>query len=433
VSTPDQDEATLLGCAATWLHFVRTVVMAPLSAAAVASGAGSSSAASLTLPQLQRAWDERVEPKLAAALGPSACADSSSKKGGCGPLQTALLTALKSRIGGSASSAVVKLPRDVLEAFASSTMVSWLERYAESSVSANVVVATASKYCAPRELIAATLQRVMQQWIEALQTAQSRAGAGASLVVSSSPSAEATLADFRPLVSHAGPASLFALVFELTRPSAKLTGSAGSGHAGRVQREMEIAGRHKTVLAKFDATWGAMVLAQSGGGKGGRYKAYGGASGSASATFAAAEPSGGANEGDCLRTCKLFGADGLECLERDRSIGPTSKFVFVRCSAGCKSSFHQPCFQTAITAAEAAAAEEQQQERAEDKENADWKPCVHAAENKCAGHIESADLKQQGKVSDTALYIPARKNSNGGWVVFFAHSFHFSVACVSLL
>jgi len=370
IATADQDESDVLSCAANWLHFFRCSVLVPLQSAASSSG--------LSLAQLQKAWDERVEPKLLAILGPLACADSSSaKKGECGPLVTAVFATLKSK--GCSS---VRLPRDLLEALASASLETWLERYAVASPPPGTAVPTSgSKFCRQSELIAAVVQRTLQEWLAALTTAQSRSasasGAGtAALVVSSSPSLEATLADFRPLIASSS-SRLYATVFELLRPSVKLTGSAGSGAVGRVQRELEQATRHKTVLARFDATWAAAALAS-----GGKSKHKGAAS------AAAASDSSSSGDGTATRTCKLFGASN--CLEHDRAIAPSSKFVFVRCSAGHASSFHQNCWAEAEALAEVDA-------EAEDGGD-EHKRCVHASTNKCKERIVTADLKQQGKL-----------------------------------
>ena len=137
-------------------------------------------------------------------------------------------------------------------------------------------------------------------------------------------------------------------------------------------RELEVATRHNQLMTKFEA-WAAATF----GGKDGK---------------PGSEAAATAGE----RLCKY-----PHCFDHGgptiHSASPSVKWVYVRCSDGCASSFHQACWHVVeadIEPDDAATAPE---------EAAVGPRCVHSRDRKCKGRIVRVDLKQNGKVNSSAL------------------------------
>lgn len=189
-----------------------------------------------------------------------------------------------------------------------------------------------------------------------------------------------------------GPSSLLADLIALLRPLSSrlfltldarihpLPKGASLKHSERMARELEVATRHNSMMGKFEA-WAVSTFGKSAG-------------------VAGTESSGGA-AGE--RTCKY-----ANCFDHEGSVihsaSATAKWVFVRCSEGCASSFHQACWH--VVEAEI----EPDDESTPAEEAAQGPRCVHSKERKCKGRLVRVDLKQNGKVSADPIRPPGKSS-----------------------
>jgi hypothetical protein len=232
---PEHEGADILGMALLWQHCIRTCVLGPLQTVAAVS-AGTAQPC-LTLSQLQKHWEDKVEAKILSQLGTTAGTDSSIKKG-CGPLLVALVSALKSKLGGAA----VRVPGDLLDAFSSASMLDWISRYSESVHTSNTATPYQTKFGKTSDFLARVVQLTVQEWTSVLREPAGQNNV--TLAVSTSTSMDITLADFRKMTAVSG-SKLVAFFYERLHPSAKLTGSVGNGHSSRVAREQELTNKQK--------------------------------------------------------------------------------------------------------------------------------------------------------------------------------------------
>lgn len=243
IALPEHEGADVLGLALLWQHWIRTCVLGPLQTVAVVS-AGTAQPC-LSLSQLQKYWEDKVEWKIISQLGPSACTDSSMKKG-CGPLLVALVSALKGKLGGAA----VRVPGDILEAFSStSLLLDWISRYSESVHSSSTAAPYQTKFGKTNDFISSVIQLTLQEWTCVLREHAAGRNNGV-LAVSTSASVDTTLVDFRKMTTVSG-SKLVAFIYERMYPSGKLNGSVGNGHSSRVAREQELTNKQKVSINFF--------------------------------------------------------------------------------------------------------------------------------------------------------------------------------------
>lgn len=366
----EQDESDVLAMLCLLMHAHRTAVIAPIATAAAAASGGT-----LTPAQLQSMWDDKLDRRVTAALGAAASSDGGKK--GCGPLLVALQNELKSRCASAGGAASIL---DLLDALGSSSLCEWHARWSESFIPPGAPHAYPNKFGSTRDLVGACAQAMMQEWARIVreQVGSGGAKAAAALLSGASASAQATATLFRALIGSSS-SLFFIFVHERIQPPVKRVGSGAAGKAARVARDLEIGAKHKSVLSKWES-WAHATFVGGGGG--------GGDSGGG----------GGGGASGRIRRCKY-----ASCLDREGDvIPPTSKFVHVRCSEGCASSYHPACYHTAAAEAEAdaeaLAAKDGKDRRAEEEE--EGAPCLHAAavDRGCRGFLVRVELRQSGKV-----------------------------------
>lgn len=329
------DLADMLKTLFVYLHAYRQIILQPM--------------AELDFPKCDAAamtvvWDSRIESRLVSVFGAAAQSDAppATKSKQCGPLLHALMPEWKQKISAGQMRGIA----DVLDAMSSARMLEWHNKYAESFHAMGVLP--------QKHKTAAILSSVLQVMF---REQSARVRAGSKMIFTSS----ACIDEWTALTT-AESSRIYLTLHELALVrGTKGMGLLNNGQVARIINSSEIAAKQHAAQTKVHE-WLELTYTKS----------------SSKHQFAigAAESSESSQR---HRTCKYADCSDPHGIDID----PSAKYVCVRCSHGCSSTYHPQCYQAI---------------EAELTENDDGIACTRREDRQCEGSICKATLKQQGKV-----------------------------------
>ena len=348
LESSDATYATVMNMCFTVFYTIRQLIIQPYYDVTF-----SSTAPKLDLHTLMRVWDDRVESKLVQSYGAIVSSDgpSAAKSKSCGPFVHVCTNEWKQRLSSNSG---LKSIVDLIEsAFASVRMAEFHTRYADSFLPGNGTFSIPKKLKSI-ELIGHMLQLFFQQWVTNLRAMTS------VKIVFTTP---ACLADFQTLLQMTN--KPFAALYETIQPKTLPSLS----HGTRISINVDMTAKSNSTLLKLES-WVMQTFPMKSGKE----------------AFATAAADGDAKHYLC-RYSACFSRDGMDIL-------PGTKYVTVRCSEGCASTYHLDCYHDMENSFVAIS-----------EDGGGGIACTRREDRKCDGWIGAAILKQDGKVRNSRTDI----------------------------